>query len=102
MNWGLTKDIKTKKVENSWEQKGIVMIRYFWKNVFNILKDIDADVLKQVLVETDFIDAAMDEANEAAKKYFKGEVELKELKKALEKCYQSWLRVYHLCKEKSG
>lgn len=101
MDWGLTyKERRSKNI--NYQDKGWIYIRYFWKNVYNVFKDINPDVLKEVLVTADYIDKAMDEANEVAKKYFRGEVDIKELKKALEKAYQAWLRVYHEVKKKSG
>lgn len=96
MKWGLTKKVETKNVK--YEDKGWVYIRYFWKQVYKLFEDISPDVLKENLKTADYIEKAMDEGNEVAKKYFKGEVDIKELKKALEKCYQAWLKLYNSIK----
>lgn len=96
MKWGLTKEIKN--IKGTYEEKGWIYIRYFWKKVYNLFKSIDPETFKSACVNADYIEVALDKANEVAKAYFKGEKDLTELRKALESCYQAFLKLYNFIK----
>lgn len=103
MEWGFNKELKNTRITK--QDEAILLIRHFWRKVSKLFDDEMVDKMRAFFIDhpdqEDKFVGFFDRANEVCKKYFLGEANLEDVKKALEQLYQRNLQLYHFLRRQT-